>query len=329
MFVALPGFIGSASGGPVYPPYGTLISSHCSGWSAQDAGNENYSDASANVWNGMYTTWQELANGSGGSFWQSLGNNSSDIYSSCWYPFGFYLQFENGENFLRWNGCGNSGSFGPTGSYYNYVQADGNGGTYSNSGGSTYLPPYDGDIIYQSGDGNCCTVYYDGSNSYHVNDTCVVCPPYGTFLGTGCQATTGTDAAGSYYEGAWNYGSFYADGSCGSYFDFGGTNTSGCYLPYGWKFDYTPYSNSLHWVVRGEYASLQAEGDFTYSYGSSSTAVSDGAGGTFPESYSWSASYGDLIANGQYYDPALSINMDYYVYYDGEGGYYVVQYPTP
>jgi hypothetical protein len=331
MFVALPGFLGSGAGGPPPPPYGTLLSSHCSGYSSKDIGAENYTDASGGIFNGMFTTWQELANGTGGSFWQSLGNNTSDIYSACWYPFGFYLQYDNGQNFVDWNGCGSNGSFGPTGSYYNYLQADGNGGTYSTSGGNTYSPPNAGDVIYQSGVEGCCTVYYDGNNGYYINDTCVVCPPAGTYLSSGCNATTGTDASGSYYEGAWNYGEFYADGSCGSYFNFMSTNSAGCYLPSGWFNNYEPYSNSLHWIVSDSQSSTVAEGDAQWQYGWNSTSQEDGSGGNHPASFNQQVLFaGDLISSGNYYDSFLSELWLYYVYYDGVGdGYYVVQYPNP
>jgi len=118
----------------------------------------------------MFTTWQELANGTGGSFWQSLGDNTQDTFSACWYPFGFYLQYDSGNNYTNWTGCGSSGTFGPTSYYFNYIQADGNGGTYNNSGGSDIYPA--GYIIYQSGDSNCCKIYYDGSGGYYEYNLC-------------------------------------------------------------------------------------------------------------------------------------------------------------
>ena len=171
MFVALPGLIAS-SGGSAYPPYGTLITSQCSGYSAHDSGSEEYTDAEGNWWTGMFTLWQELADGAGGSFWQSAGNNAFDDYSSCWYPEGYCTYNDSGDNYLYWYGCGSEGSFGPYGYYYNVQYSDGAGGTYGDSGGGYYSPPDAGDIIYQSGAAECCTVYYDGYGGYYVDDMC-------------------------------------------------------------------------------------------------------------------------------------------------------------
>jgi len=331
MFVALPGFLGSAGGGPVYPPAGTLLSSHCSGYSAQDAGNEDYTDANGAIWNGIFTTWQELADGMGGSYWSSLGNNSSDTYSACWLPDGFCLETSQINYYTSWSGCGSSGDFGPTSYSYYYLYSDGAGGTYSSNNNGSYNPPAPGAVIYQSGVMDCCVVYYDGYGGYYVNDTCVVCPPAGTYLSSGCNATSGFDAAGSYYEGAWNYGEFYADGSCGSYFNFISTNSVGCYLPAGWFNDYTSYSNSLHWIVSDSQSSTVAEGDAQWQYGWNSTSQEDGSGGNHPANFNQQVLFaGDLISSGNYYDSFLSELWLYYVYYDGVGdGYYVVQYPNP
>ena len=171
MFVALPGFLGLA-GGTVYPPYGTLITSQCSGYSAYDSGSEVYTDAEGNPWTGMFTLWQELADGAGGSFWQNSGNNAYDDYSSCWYPEGYCITNYSGDNYLYWVACGSNGEFGPYGYYYTIYYSDGAGGYYDASGGGYYSPPDAGDIIYQSGESNCCTVYYDGGGGYYVDDQC-------------------------------------------------------------------------------------------------------------------------------------------------------------
>jgi hypothetical protein len=328
MIIAFTGvsFKGSA---PSYPPNGTLLSSHCSGYSAQNAGPETYTDANGVEWTEqMFTTWQELADGYGGSYWSSLGNNSSDTFSSCWYPYGYCLSSDSGENAVSWDACGSSGSFAYA-SYANATYADGYGGSYGSGGGMNYGYP-NGTIIYQSGVDDCCKVKFDGGSSYYTDDQCgSACPSAGYWISDGCASSSGTDASGTYFDGAWIYGSYYTDGSCGAYFTPSGENANGCYYPNGWKFDYTPYSNSLHWQVSDSGAMVQAEGDFTYSSGWSSSAVSDGAGGTFSDGYSWSATFGDLIANGQYFDALLGQYWDYYIYYDGGSGYYAVQYPTP
>ena len=341
MFVALPGFLGSAGGGPPPPPPGTLLSSHCSGYSAQDAGAEDYTDANGAIWNGMFTTWQQIADGTGGSYWQSLGNNSSDIYSSCWYPNGFCLSNYSSDNYVNWEGCGSSGSFGPTSYSYNIVFADGSGGTYGDSGGGQYDPPSSGAVIYQSGEDNCCTVYYDGNNGYYITDTCGGgYPPEGTLLSSRCAGYTSqdagaedyTDASGSIFGGTFTLWEEIANGSGGSTWNSIGNNASdvnvSCWLPFGFKFDYSSYSYSLDWTVSDSGAMTQASGNYNYANGWSSSSISDGSGGTFSDGYSWSATSGDLIANGTYYDANYGQDWYYYVYYDGMGGFYTNQYPV-
>lgn len=330
MFVALPGLIGSGSAPTPPPPYGTLLASQCSGNIAYNGGPTTYTDAQGTPWyDGMYTLWEQLADGSGGYFWSSPGNNSSDAYSACWYPYGYCISANSGDNYVSWEGCGSSGNFGPWSYYYNNDYSDGSGGSYNSSGGGSYQPPYSGDIIYQSGVDNCCTVYYDGAGGYYINDSCGGggCPDPGEWLSDGCNSTSGYDASDSYFDGAWAYGSFYADGSCGQYFVEAGTNMNGCYYPNGWKFDYTSNSYSLHWTVSDGTSTTVSEGDVTYASGWSSSNIADGSGGTYSDGGGWSLNYGDLIASGTYYDGYYGQDFYYEVYYDGMGGYWVSQYP--
>ena len=328
MFVGLPAFVAFSQGTPP-PPYGTLLSSHCGGYSAQDAGVETYYDEVGTPFEGMFTLWEQLADGAGGYFWSSPGNNASDELTNCYYPYGFCVDANTSDNFVAWDSCGSSGNFGPWSYSYDYTYSDGFGGTYNSSGGGAYTPPYSGDIIYQSGVDNCCTVYYDGAGGYYVSDSCGGgCPEYGTYLSDGCNSTDGYDASGAFFSGTWTFGSFYADGECGQYFVEAGTDMNGCYHPDGWKFDYTSYNDSVHWTVTDSEANTQAEGDFTYSSGWSSSNIADGAGGTYPGGSSWSANYGDLIASGTYYDNGLAYDVYYEVFADGMGGYWVGQNPA-
>lgn len=329
MFVGLPAFVAFSQGTPP-PPYGTLLSSHCGGPESQDSGSGTYYDAVGTPFYGVACTlWEQLADGSGGYFWSSPGNNASDAYSACWYPYGYCLSAESGDSYVSWEGCGSSGSFGPWSYYYNYTYADGSGGTYNNSGGGNYNPPYSGDLIYQSGEGDCCKVYFDGNGGYYISDSCGGgCPAYGTWLSDGCNSTDGYDASGAYFNGAWAYGSFYADGVCGQYFVEAGTNMNGCFYPAGWKFDYTSYSDNLHWTVTDSQSNTQAEGDFTYSSGWSSSNIANGNGETYSDGSSWSANFADTIASGTYYDYGLAYEVFYAVYYDGSGGYWVSQNPV-
>lgn len=327
MFVALPGFIGS--GAASYPPYGTLLSSNCSGYSAHNAGPETYTDANGVPWTeGMYTLWQEYADGAGGTYWTS-NNNSSDIYSACWYPNGFCLSTSGGDNYVYWSGCGSDGTFGPWSYSVSADYADGSGGTYTSGSSGEYHPPNTGDIIYQSGVDNCCSVYYDGAGGYYISDSCGGgCTEYGTWLYDGCGSISGTDASGTYFEGAWAYGNFFADGSCGLYFIQSDININGCYYPNGWKFDYSQSSYSLHWSVSDSTATTVAEGDTTYAEGWYSNNVANGSGGTYSDSGGWSLNSGDNIASGSYIDNGDSLMYYYTVYYDGMGGFYVSQYPA-
>lgn len=325
MFVALPGMIVAKVGG--FPPYGTLLSSNCSGYTAHDSGPETYTDALGNVWaDGMYNLWEELADGDGGSFWLNSGANSGDIYSSCWLPYGYCISLSSEDVYTYWVGCGSDGYFGPVGTSFNNVFADGSGGTYSDSGLNYSTPPYSGDLIYDNGSG-CCYVYYDGSGGYYVSDTCGSCPEAGTLLYNGCASTDGNDASGAYFTGSWTYGEYLADGMCGEYFNAIGDDQDGCYHPYGWKFDYSTYSNSLHWEVFDSNSSLVAYNDVEYENGWSSSAIADGSGGTFSDGSSWSFSDGELIASGTYFDSGYGQDYGFEIYYVSPGGYYANQWP--
>jgi hypothetical protein len=330
MIVGLTGFMFPGGSGPSYPPYGTLLSSHCSGYSAQDAGNESYTDQAGGTWNGMFTLWQELADGVGGSFWYNNGSNSADEFSACWFPYGFCVSNTSGDENMNWEGCRSSGSFGPVSWYVNQDFSDGAGGTYSNNDSGYYDPPTAGDIIYQSGAGNCCTVYYDGGGIYIVDDTCGGgCDPAGTFLYNGCESSSGYDAAGTYFYGTWLYGSFYADGECGTYFELIGEDTDGCYYPAGWRFDYeTDPVYSLYWDVSDSSDNPVSAGTAIYYYAWYSSQVADGSGGRYSDSGEWNLSDNAVITDGYYFDDNLGYTVFYQVFYDNAGGYYVVQNPA-
>ena len=329
MLVATPGTIGSGSGGS-FPPYGTWLSSVCSGPDAHDQGNGDYYDANGNLFQGMFTLWEQFADGAGGSYWTNYGNNQQDgnhpPYVACWLPAYFYFENNSSVFSFDWSGCGSSGNF-QYGSSYSYSYSNGDGNATTGSGGGNWYTS--GQLIY---DGGCCVVYFDGMSGYYVSDNCGGggggCPEINTWLGDGCGSTNGIDASGTYFDGGWAYGSFFADGNCGQYFVQMGTNGNGCYYPAGWKFDYTSGDNHLDWVVNDSTSTTVAYGSFTYSSYWHSDNIANGNGESYSDGGSWSANNGDLIASGTYTDSGDMTDYTYNVYYDGMGGYYVYQNPV-
>lgn len=317
MLVSLPGILGSASG-PVYPPAGTLLSSNCSGNVAHDGGPTDYYDTYGTPFNGMFTLWQEFADGAGGSYW-TQADNASNGTTSCWLPAYFYFYNNPSEATFEWSGCGGSGTFA-YGSNYDYSYSNGDGTATTNSGFNSYEYP-SGYTIYDNGSG-CCYVYFDGMSGYYVSDTCGGgCAEYGTFLYSGCNNIGAYDASGQYWNGTWVYGNFYADGDCGTYFSSLSENSDGCYYPNGYWMSYSNAPSSFDWYIYDTCGNYITSGSFTYSNNWSGD-VADGSGGSNYTTGMWSAGYGDYITGGSYSD----CDSNYYnfeVYYDGSGGYYV------
>lgn len=321
MLVSTPGILGS--GAPPPPPPGEWISSVCSGPDSPTQGPVDYYDANNNVFNGTFNLWEQFTDGLGGYYWTNYGANLQDNKSpntACWLPAYFYAYNNNNTWSFYWYGCGNEGNF-DYGSSYGYSYYNGDGTTTTGGGGGNWYNA--GYLIYDSG---CCQVYFDGTSGYYVSDNCGGgggCTEYGTWLGNGCNNNNGYDASGQYFEGAWTYGSFYADGNCGTYFELIGENTDGCYYPAGWKFDYTSGSSSFSWTVYESNGNAVAYGDYTYATSWYSSAVANGSGGTYSDGYAWEASLGDYISNGTYFDYSEGQSYWFYVYYDGSGGFYV------
>lgn len=96
--------------------------------------------------------------------------------------------------------------------------------------------------------------------------------PAGTLISTFCQSTSGNDAIGTYYEGAWTAIGVYANGSGGTYNSSIGNNTSGCFYPAGYYISFSQYDVYLNWTSPFE------SGQFIYGYTNAWT-VSDGVGG--------------------------------------------------
>lgn len=327
MFINLPGVL-SRPGGGGFPPSGTWLSSVCSGPDAHDQGPANYVDANGNTFNGMFTLWQQFANGSGGSYWTSYGNNSSDgrdPLTYCWLPEYFYTASESGTMNFNWFACGNSGNF-EYGTFSNQTYANGDGTfTTNNSTNYWYSSGY---AIYDSG---CCQVFYDGGSGYYYSDNCGGgggggdCQSYGTSLGTTCLSTTGYDASGQYWSGVWTYAEIFADGNCGTYYSNQADNTNGCYYPAGYWITYEAVPTSLTYYVVDSCGNGITSGDFVYYiYASGERANGDGSSNI--NSTSWSAETGTQIAAGTFYD-CDGQPRNYVVTYDGNGEY-GVQYSS-
>lgn len=317
MIVGLPGLVGSHG----FPAAGTRLSSVCSGPSSHDSGNSNYYDSQGTNFNGMFTLWQQFADGAGGSYWTSYGDNSNDGHTACWYPVNFYVYFSGSDQGFDWYGCGTSGHF-VYGSYSSFSYWNGDGTTTDYSGTSYYYSA--GYLIFDSG---CCQVYYDGSSGYYVSDNCGGgCPDAGQIISNGCNATDGYDAAGNYWQGSWNYGSFYTDGSCGQYFQFEQTNYNGCWLPAGYWMSYQNTPGVLTWYVYDTDGSGTQIGSGDFAFSSNYDGYqADGSGGSYYSSGGGNAAPGQEIANGTYFDNGGQATYYFFVYSDGYSGYYVNQ----
>jgi len=209
----------------------------------------------------------------------------------------------------------------PTGSGNTYFDgndnrwlADGNCGEYFFYDGlysyGTFITNYNGSDYYWNGSGG----YYEAGGG---------CPGSGQYIGQVCISTNGTDARGTYFDAAWQYGEQYTDGSCGSYDVYLGTNGYGCYYPAGWYHSYDTSDNgSGTWYVEDSDANNVASGTYQYSY-SWNAYIADGYGNSNNTIGSVYSSYGDFFADGTYYDSALGQYWYYAIYSDGGSGYYV------
>lgn len=324
MFINLPGVLSRPSGGG-FPPAGTWLSSVCSGPDAHDQGPADYLDANGLVFNGMFTLWEQFANGSGGSYWTNYGNGQTDgkdPATSCWLPEYFYQSNDSGEMSLNWEACGSSGLF-VYGSYFSYVYSNGDGTYTSDSGSGVWYPS--GYTIYDSG---CCQVYFDGANGYYYSDNCGGggggCDSAGTPLGSTCLNSSGYDASGQYWTGTWTYAEIFADGNCGTYYGNESDNANGCYYPYGYWLTYEAIPTSLTYYVVDSCANGITSDSFVYSI-SSSGYQSNGWGSQNYNSSTWNAEIGTQIASGTFMD-CTGEARNYIVTYVGNGEYSVYYY---
>lgn len=279
-----------------------------------DNQNETYYD------NGYYTNYVAKSNGTGWYYTDSeIGGSYFDygVVVRTYTDVPNYSTWSNNSSYSFFNGTsqrvdriwdGNGGfaysSEYTAGSYYAYGTEIGQG--YYDSNGSG---PY---TLYWSDNGGIYDSYQGGSN----------CDSYGTYYGSVCTEGGTYDATGNYFTGTWDSQNAYADGSCGTYYEYVGSNTNGCYYPYGFYTSYTDNPSYSNWYVYDSSSNLVAYNSFTYaSYGESNMA--DGSGGNIYNSWNWSMNNGDQIATGEYYDSNDGMTYYYTVYYDGNGGFYV------
>lgn len=132
-------------------------------------------------------------------------------------------------------------------------------------------------------------------------------PASGTILSTACTYADGYDYNNNYWSGDWNYSVTRADGAGGSYTNVEGSNSNGCYIPYGFVY----YSNSLPSSFDWSHGSNSGHFEYGYSYDYSQ---SDGAGGTYSDSgNSITAADGTVVNSYGYTDGASGYPMTSYL----------------
>ena len=131
--------------------------------------------------------------------------------------------------------------------------------------------------------------------------------PAGTFISDGCTFADGTDANSTYWSGDWNYAVTRADGYGGSYTNVEGSNTNGCWVPYGYSYSNSSLDSYFSWNHGSN------SGTFYYGYSYDST-YSNGMGGTLGGSgSSITAADGTVVNSYGYTDPATGYPMTSYL----------------
>jgi hypothetical protein len=135
-------------------------------------------------------------------------------------------------------------------------------------------------------------------------------PPYGTFLSAGCTAADGYDYFNNYWSGEWNYSVTRADGAGGSYTNVEGSNTEGCWIPYGYMYSSSNSDLQINWSHGPD------SGTFTYGTYSEST-YSNGSGGSAGGSGNNITAYNGQVAHSYgYYDYASNYPMTSYLKFE-------------
>ena len=164
-----------------------------------------------------------FSDGNSGYYYEPISNNC-DAY-------GTYVSGNNSDATIYISEIGSNYT---AGSNYESTYADGNCGTYTESGTSwysygTYITNGNGYNFYSDGNGG----YYSESDGSGGGSSC---DAYGTYINGDSQTnyTYISELEGN-YENGYSYNSTYADGNCGTY-----TESGTYYKPYG---EVIAYSN--------------------------------------------------------------------------------------
>jgi hypothetical protein len=268
-------FLSNGMGGyysePKYcAPYGEYISTEFGGWltvyiselnSSYNAGSSSivtYADgycgtytSTTDSWNSYGTfitsdsSYNYYSNGSGGYYSEYVGGgNNCDSY-------GTWLEGSNSDIVVN-NPCGGTWTVGQ--STYS-VYADGNCGTYSESGNNYYS--------YETYLGNCndYNYYSDGNGSYRQGEYTGSYPSAGTPTGNTSSGTNYLDINGVQYENGTYSATEFHDGSGGYYLG-------------DYQYSYTSY---------GHYFGSQSYYDWSNMYDVYTYYYSDGMGGYYQQ----------------------------------------------
>jgi hypothetical protein len=292
-----------SSGGGSYPPYGTLLSSYC-------AFITDY-DYAGSPWSGEFSSVGVYANGSGGTYTETIGTNMN----GCYHPSGFVYFSEGGDLYLSWVHGDDAGDFA-----YGYdsstTVADGAGGSYISSESGLYAT--NGQVVH-SYEG------YDYANNWPTAELLRFTssggpqlytesvPAQGVLISATCSTMQGNDAVGTYWSDipatyylladglGGTISGYYADSNCGYYPN--GYVTS--YYTVDSYVYYTEQNGTNHlWVYRTDgYYTAYDSTNSTYDY--SSTI--------------FYAEYGYMFYS--YYDADADHLVEYR--YDGSDSYYI------
>lgn len=275
----------------------------------------------------------QIASGNGYNFF----SNGQGGYYSEQIPcdaYGTYLSGTSSDLTIYISEIGSSYT---AGSYSESTYADGNCGTYTQTGNSWYMS---GTQIASDGSYN----YLSDGNGGYYSEPISNCASYGTYIsGTSSDVTIYINELGSNYTAGSNYENIYADGNCGTYSESGTewypsgmllinsggnnyfSNGSGGYYSesdgsggggpscdaYG---TYISGSNSDATVYISEVGSNYTVGSY------SESTYADGNCGTYTSSGTNWYEYGTYITNGNGYNFYSNGNGGYYSESDGSGG---------
>ena len=136
--------------------------------------------------------------------------------------------------------------------------------------------------------------------------------PYGALLSKYCgsvafQVDANNQSWFSLYIEAWRV---YSDGVGGTYQQLFGTNTDGCFYPYGYYYEYSVINSYLQWYSPYE------SGQFVYGY-STSWQMADGAGGTLNSGFETiTATQGQIITSWTATDSATGYPTNYTYFFN-------------